>query len=330
MKAMICRAHGEPESLEYGDLPTPATGPDEVRIAVRAAGVNFPDILVVQGKYQFKTPFPFAPGMECAGEIVETGANVTHLRPGDRVAAHPWNGCFAEQVVAPAATAFKLPDGIDLATAAACPVTYGTVYHALVDRGELRADDTLLVLGAAGGVGLNAVEIGKLLGARVIAAAGSADKLALCREYGADETVDYGTGPLRDQVKALTGGRGADVIFDAVGGDMTDAAMRCINWQGRLLIIGFAGGRIARVPANLALLKGVALVGVAYQSFANRDPAASRTNMATLLDWLAAGRLRPHISMRFPLPQAPDAMRAIAERRSTGKVVLLVDEPTVS
>lgn len=325
MKAMICRAYGEPASLEYGDLPAPPIGPDDVRIAVRAAGVNFPDILVVQGKYQFKTPFPFAPGMECAGEVIEAGGNVTDLKPGDRVAAHPWNGCFAEQVVASATTVFKLPDGVDFTTAAACPVTYGTVYHALIDRGELRADETLLVLGAAGGVGLNAVEMAKLLGARVIAAAGSAEKLALCRDYGADETVNYTDGPLRDRVKALTGGRGADVIFDAVGGDMTDAAMRCINWQGRLLIIGFAGGRIARVPANLALLKGVALVGVAYQSFANRDPAASRANMATLFDWIAAGKLRPHVSMRFPLSQAAEAMHAIAERRSTGKVVLEID-----
>lgn len=324
MKAIVCRRYGPPDTLELTDLPAPVPVRGEVRIAVQAAALNFPDLLMIEGKYQHKSDFPFSPGMECAGEIVEVGAGVTGLTVGQRVAAHPWRNCFAEEVVASADVVFPIPDEMDFVTAAGFPVVYGTVYHALADRGHLGEGETLLVLGAAGGVGLAAVEVGAQLGARVIAAAGGPEKLALASQYGANETIDYRHGRLRDHVRALTDGRGADVIFDPVGGDMTDEAIRCINWRGRILIIGFAAGRIASLPANLPLMKGAEVVGVAYHGFFDREPKRGRENIATMMDWFKAGRLRPHQSLTYPLSDTVAALTAMAERRSTGKVVIEV------
>lgn len=322
MKAVICREFGEPEDLEIGELEAPSLGREDVRIAVHTAALNFPDILLVQGKYQYKPSLPFSPGMECAGDVVEVGADVTRFRPGDRVCAHPWIGCFADEVVCQQDYVYAIPDAMDYATGAAFSLAYGTVHHALIDRGDVAAGEVLLVTGAAGGVGLPAIEVGKLLGATVIAAAGTAEKLDLCRVYGADHVVNYTLEALRDAVHGLTADRGADVIFDSVGGDVTDACMRCINWNGRLVIIGFAGGRIARIPANLILLKGCAVVGSAYQRFCHTQPGDSRANMTALFDWWREGRLKPHISMRFPLEDVVAALDAIRQRRATGKVIL--------
>ncbi len=322
MRALICREYGPPESLELGELPEPELAPDGVRIAIAAAGLNFPDSLMIEGKYQFKSPFPFAPGMECAGTVLEVGEKVRHVRPGERVLAHPWRNCFAEQVVAEEHNTFAIPDAMDFTTAAGFGCSYGTVLHALQDRGRLAAGETLLVFGAAGGVGLNAVELGHLMGARVIAAASSAEKRALARDYGADETFDYTAGSIRETVKSLTDGRGADVIFDPVGGDITDESVRCINWNGRLLIIGFAAGRIASVPSNLMLIKGAETVGVAYQRFCDEQPDEARANMGRLMAWYEAGRLRPHVCETFPLARTVDAISAMLARRTTGKVVI--------
>ena len=324
MKAIVCRRYGPPDTLELTELPAPAPGPGEVRIAVHAAALNFPDLLMIEGKYQHKSDFPFSPGMECAGEVIEVGDGVTGLSVGQRVAAHPWRNCFAEEVVASADVVFPIPDEMDFVTAAGFPVVYGTVFHALADRGHLGDGEALLVLGAAGGVGLAAVEVGAQLGARVIAAAGGPEKLALTSQYGAHETIDYRHGRLRDHVRALTDGRGADVTFDPVGGDMTDEAMRCINWRGRILIIGFAAGRIASLPANLPLMKGAEVVGVAYHGFFDREPMRGRENIATMMDWFKAGRLRPHQSLTYALNDTVAALTAMAERRSTGKIVITV------
>ena len=326
MKAVLCRAYGEPESLQIGDLPEPALGPGDVRVAVRAVGLNFPDLLMIKGQYQYKSDFPFAPGMECVGEVLEVGAAVSHLRPGMRVIAHPWRDCLAEQVVAPAGVVFPAPDAMADDRAAGFALSHGTVYHALVDRGRLEGGESLLVLGAAGGVGLAAVTMGRHLGAEVIAAAGSAEKLAIAAEHGAHHTIDYtdDSSELRHKVKALTDGLGADVIFDPVGGDMSDQAIRAINWNGRLLIIGFASGRIAALPSNHVLIKEVEIVGVAYHRFCNERPAEAQANMATLFALYEAGALKPHVSATFAMAEAASALRALATRRATGKVVVRI------
>jgi len=325
MRAVICRAYGEPETLEVGELPKPAMKEDGVRIRVRAVGLNFPDILSVQGRYQWKYPFPFSPGMECAGDVIEVGPKATGVKVGDRVAAHPWTGCYAEEVVAPSGLTFRMPDAMTYEQGAAFTLGYGTVHHGLFDRGELKRGESLLVLGAAGGVGLNAVEVGKLAGARVIAAASSAEKLALCREYGADELIDYRKEPLKERIRALTADKGVDVTFDPVGGEMTEAALRSTNWRGRLLIIGFASGDIPRLPANFALLRGASIVGSAYHTYCNREPERARAAMAELMGWCAEGKLKPHISFKFPLERYLEGLNALRERRATGKVILTVD-----
>ena len=293
MKAILCKAWGGPESLVLEELPSPRPGAGEVVIDVKAAGVNFPDVLIIQNKYQVKPPLPFAPGAELAGVIKETGAGVTGFAPGDRVIAMVSWGAYAEECVAPAAQLVPMPPGLDFATAAAFTLTYGTSWHALKDRGQLRGGETLLVLGAAGGVGLAAVEIGKALGARVIAAASSAEKLAVCRAHGADETIDYATEDLRARLKQLTGDKGADVVFDPVGGPYTEPAIRSTAWRGRYLIVGFANGEIPRIPLNLMLLKGSSLVGVYWGDWTRREPRAAAEGMKELLGWLAAGKLRP-------------------------------------
>ncbi len=308
-------------------------GPRDVRIAVRGVGLNFPDLLMIEGKYQHKSDFPFSPGMECVGEIIELGAELgadggseaEKLTIGQRVIAHPWRDCLAEQVVSPAEFVYGVEDKLSDEQAAGFALTHGTVLHALKDRGRLRPGETLLVLGAAGGVGINAVTMGKAMGATVIAAVGSDEKCALTRQYGADHTINYrqdDQGELRHQVKALTDGRGADVIFDAVGGDMCDQAMRCINWGGRLLIIGFAGGRISEIASNLVLIKCVEVVGVAYSAFSRRQGDDARANMTELMGMYRAGQLKPHVSMSFPLAETTAALKAMAGRRSTGKIVV--------
>lgn len=325
MKALICNAFGPPESLMLGDVPSlAAPGPGQVRISVHAAGLNFPDTLMVAGKYQVKPPFPFSPGMECSGVVAAVGPEVNELKVGDRVMSTPGHGGMAEEVLASAATTLRIPDSMAFEQAAGFPVTYGTVYYALVDRANLRPGETLLVNGAAGGVGLNAVEIGKILGAKVIASAGSDEKLAVARGYGADEGINYSVESVKDRVKALTNGQGADVIFDPVGGDVFDESVRAVAPGGRLLVIGFASGRIPAVPTNLVLLKNSSIVGVYWEGFAKRDPRKNRANFEAMFRWFEAGKLRPPVSRTFPLDEVPQAMDALLTRKATGKLVIRV------
>lgn len=323
-KAMVCKAWGGPESLVLEDLPLPALGPKDVRIKVHAAGLNFPDTLMIAGKYQFKPAFPFAPGMECGGEIAEVGEKVSDLKVGDRVMATTGNGAFGTLVNCPASNVFKIPASMPYEIAAGFPITYGTTYHALVDRGRIKKGEVLLVHGAAGGVGLNAVELGRELGATVIGTVGSDEKAAIVKEYGAAHVINYSKESIKDRVKELTGGNGADVIYDAVGGDAFDQSLRCINWDGRLLVIGFASGRIPEAPANLALIKGCSIVGVFWGAFAAREPEKNRANFAALLALYEQGRLKPHVSASYPLDQVPQAMQALLSRKTTGKVVIKV------
>lgn len=322
MRAVVCKQWGPPESLSIEDLPPLEPGSGQVVIDVRAASVNFPDLLVIQNQYQFKPPLPFTPGSEVAGVVKALGAGVTELRPGDRVLAMTGIGGFAEEVRAGAAAAVKIPDAMPFDEAAALLMTYGTSHYALVDRAKLRAGETLLVLGAAGGVGLSAVEIGKVLGARVIAAASSDAKLAVCREKGAAEVINYAREDLKERVKALTGGKGADVVYDPVGGEYAEAALRSTAWEGRFLVIGFTAG-IPKIPLNLVLLKGCQVVGVFWGSFTGREPEKNRAYIRELLEWYVAGKIRPHVSASYPLEKVADALRDMGARKVTGKVVLV-------
>jgi NADPH2:quinone reductase len=322
MKAVVCKQYGPPESLVYEELPSPKPGAGEVVISVKAASVNFPDVLIIQNKYQFKPPLPFSPGSELAGVVKEVGSGVTAFRPGDRVMAFTTYGAFAEEVKTEAARLLPLPEKMDFITGAAFVLTYGTSDHALRDRAALRAGETLLVLGAAGGVGLAAIEIGKALGARVIACASSEDKLAVCREHGADEGINYASEDLRERIKALTEGRGIDVVYDAVGGPFTEPAFRSLAWRGRLLVVGFAAGDIPKLPLNLPLLKGASVVGVFWGDFARREPKAFAASMQQLGRWYAEGRLKPHVSQTLPLAKAAEAIKLLASRQAKGKVVV--------
>jgi NADPH2:quinone reductase len=324
VKAVLCKQYGPPETLVVEELPSPRAGPGEAVVSVKAASVNFPDVLIIQNKYQFKPPLPFSPGSELAGVVKEVGAGVSSVRPGDRVMAFTTYGAFAEEVKTDAARLLPIPDGMDFKSAAAFVLTYGTSDHALRDRGSLRAGETLLVLGAAGGVGLAAIEIGKALGARVIACASSDEKLAVCREHGADATINYAAEDLRERVKSLTEGRGVDVIYDPVGGAYSEPAFRSIAWRGRLLVVGFAAGEIPKLPLNLALLKGASVVGVFWGDFARREPKAFANSIAQLGLWFREGKLRPHVSKIYPLEKAADALRLMAARQVKGKVVLEV------
>ena len=324
MKAVVCKAYGPPESLVFEDVASPVPGPGEAVISVKAASVNFPDVLIIENKYQVKPPLPFSPGSELAGIVKAIGDGVTTCKPGDRVMAITGYGAFAEEVKTEARRMLAIPDGMDFATAAAFGLTYATSEHALVDRGALKASETLLVLGAAGGVGLAAIEIGKILGARVIACASTGDKLAMCRQHGADETINYATEDLRERIKALTAGAGADVVYDPVGGAYTELALRSIAWRGRLLVVGFAAGEIPKIPLNLTLLKGCSIVGVFWGDWARREPQHFAEAMARLGRWYAEGRLKPHISATFPLERAADALTLMTSRKVTGKVVLIV------
>lgn len=323
MRAIRCRAWGAPEVLRLEEAASPDLRPRQVRIRVRAAGVNFADTLMVGGSYQVKPPFPFTPGLEAAGEVVETGAAVDGLRVGQRVlAVLRSGGGYAEEIVLDAASVVPIPEMMDFITATAFPVAYGTSHFALTHRGHLQAGETLLVLGAAGGVGLTAVEIGKAMGARVIAAAGGAEKLAVARSRGADELIDYKSESIRDRVRALTDGKGADVVYDPVGGDAFDQALRAVEREARMLVIGFAGGRIQAVPANLILVKNISVIGVVWGAQAERDPVMISRNLAELLRWWQAGKLKPLVAKVFPLAEASRAMTALLSRAYAGKIVL--------
>ena len=323
MKAVLCREWGGPDSLRFEDAASPPLKPHEARIRVRACSVNFADTLMIAGKYQVKPEFPFIPGLEAAGEVVEIGAEVTNFVVGTRVlAVLRFGGAYAEEIAINAAAVVPIPDTMDFATAAAFTVAYGTSHFALTHRGHLKPGETLLVLGAAGGVGLTAVEIGKQLGARVIAAAGGPEKLAVAREHGAVALIDYQRESIRDRVRELTGGLGADVVFDPVGGDAFDQALRAVNWEARMLVIGFAAGGIQSVPANLILVKNISVIGVVWGAQAARDPVLVSRNLAELLRWWEAGRLKPLVARTFPLAEAGAAMEALLSRRHAGKIVL--------
>ena len=323
MKAVICKQWGPPEQLVVEEVPTREPGPGEVRIRIHAASVNFPDVLIIQNKYQFKPELPFTPGSEGAGEVISVGAGVTHVKAGDRVLANTGTGSFAQEMIAPAGKVVLMPQGMSFETAAAFTLTYGTSWHAIKDRAAIRPDETMLVLGAAGGVGISAIEIGKALGARVIAAASSDEKLKVCREHGADETINYETEDLREGIKRTTGGKGPDVIYDPVGGKYAEPAFRSIGWRGRYLVIGFANGQIPALPLNLMLLKGASVVGVFWGDYVRREPQSNAADMQDMMALLAKGVLRPHVSASYPLDQVPQALNDMAARKVTGKVLIL-------
>lgn len=327
MKAVRCHAFGPPESLVVEELPALHPQAGEVLLDVNAAAVNYPDVLIVQGKYQMKPELPFTPGTEIAGTVRALGEGVTNARVGDRVIAFVGLGGFAEQALAKAHTLIALPPGIDDEVAASFTMAYGTSYHALVDRGALKAGETVLVLGAAGGVGLAAVEIAKAAGARVIAAASSDDKLDVCKAHGADALINYSTQDLRAALKDANGGKPVDVVYDPVGGGYTEPALRSIARRGRYLVIGFANGEIPKIPLNLPLLKEASIVGVFWGEFARHEPKANAAAMATLLGWMREGRLKPLISARYPLSQVPRALNALASRSATGKIVVVPSLP---
>ena len=324
MQAVLCRQFGPPESLVLEEVPSPRAGAGEVVVSIKAASVNFPDVLIIQNKYQFKPPLPFSPGSELAGVVKEVGPGVTQVKPGDRVIAFTTFGAFAEEVKTEAARLLPLPEGMSFEEGASFILTYGTTDHALRDRAQMQPGESLLVLGAAGGVGVAAIEIGKAMGARVIACASSDEKLAVCRQHGADDAINYASEDLRERIKALTGGRGVDVIYDAVGGPYTEPAFRSIAWRGRHLVIGFAAGDIPKLPLNLALLKGAAVVGVFWGDFTRREPQAFAESARQLGRWYREGRLKPHVSATFPLARAAEAMNLLASRKAKGKVVIRI------
>lgn len=322
MKAVRVHELLGPSALRVDDVPEPAVVAGHVLVDVAAAGVNFPDILQTRGLYQFKPPVPFSPGGEVAGTVVAVGAGVTSVAVGDRVAATMLHGAFAERVCVPEISCVKLPDAVSFEVGAATLLTYLTTYHALVDRAALEPGETLLVLGAAGGVGIAAVELGALLGANVIAAASSADKLAFCREHGASAGVDYSKEDLKERVKVLTSGKGADVVYDPVGGSLAEAALRATAWEGRFLVIGFASGEIPKIPLNLVLLKGCQIVGVFWGSFAMRHPQRNRAHADKIFAWVAEGKLRPAVDAVLPFTEAAAALTRLERREVKGKLVL--------
>ena len=322
MKAVLCKQFGPPESLVVEEVAAPLAGKGQVVVAVKAASVNFPDVLIVQNKYQVKPPLPFSPGSEMAGVVKSLGEGVTSARPGDRVIAFSSYGAFAEEVAVDAARLIPIPEGMDYVTAASFLLTYGTSHHALCNRADAKPGETLLVLGAAGGVGIAATEIGKILGLRVIACASSEDKLAVCREHGADETINYATGDLRERIKALTAGKGVDIIYDPVGGAYAEAALRSSNWRARFLVIGFAGGEIPKIPLNLPLLMERSIIGVYWGEWTRRTPEEFAAAVRELAGWFRDGRLKPHVSATYPLEKAAEAIRLLADRKVKGKVVV--------
>lgn len=321
MKAILCKRYGPPSSLVLEEVPSPEPGPKEVRVKIHACSVNFPDTLMIQGLYQFKPPMPFSPGSDIAGVVSAVGEGVKHLKVGDKVFGLIPHGGFAEEAVAPARLVFPKPPMMPDEVAAAFMMTYATSYHALKDRAHLKAGESLLVLGAAGGVGLAAVELGKLMGARVIAAASTDEKLALCKDYGADALINYHTQDLKEQTKALTQGRGADVVYDPVGGDYSEAALRATAWGGRLLVVGFPAG-IPKIPLNLPLLKGCSIVGVFWGRFTSENPQLNLQNTQELINMYAQGKLKPHIHRFYALEEAPQALQDMMDRKVKGKVII--------
>ncbi len=326
MRSIVCKAWGLPETLVVENLPAPQPEAGEVLVDVMAAGVNFPDVLIIQNKYQFKPELPFTPGNEIAGVVSAVGEGVSEFNAGDRVFGFVQHGAFAEQLAVPANALIRMNDAMDFDTAAALTLTYGTSHHAIVDRAQLKAGETMLVLGAAGGVGLAAIEIGKAIGAKVIAAASTEEKLAVCRAHGADELINYGSDDLREGIKRATGGKGPDVIYDPVGGAYTEAAFRSIAWRGRHLVIGFANGEIPKLPLNLALLKGASVVGVFWGDFVRREPHAHAAAMRELMQWQADGKIRPHVSATYALAAVPQALNDMASRKVSGKIVIRTRE----
>lgn len=322
MKAVLCKEYGPAEKLVVEEVPSPSVGGDSVLIDVKAAGINFPDTLIIENKYQFKPPLPFIPGTEVAGTVKAIGDKVTHVKPGDQVMGFAFVGAYAEEIVVPAASCFPMPSTFSYEEAAAFTMIYGTSYYALKQRGQLQAGETLLILGASGGVGMAAVELGKLMGATVIAAGGNNEKLAVCKARGADHIVNYNDADWKDQVKKLTGGNGADVIYDAVGGEYTQTAMRCINWGGRLLVVGFASGDIPQLAANLTLLKSSSVVGVFWGASLAKEAQANQDNFKELFKWSMEGKIKPYVCASYPLEQVADAMNLLLQRKAVGKVVL--------
>ena len=323
MKALICKEHGLADKLELvADWPSPELGDQDVLINVKAAGLNFPDVLIIQGKYQFQPDMPFIPGGECSGEVVAVGPAVTRFKPGDKVLSMGAAGAFCEQIAADENAVFPMPEGLSFEQAAGVSITYFTSYYALKQRANLQAGETLLVLGAAGGVGTTAIELGKLMGAKVIAAASSAEKLDLCKSLGADEVINYNEESLKDRIKELTGGKGVDVVYDPVGGDYAEPAIRGMAWKGRYLVIGFASGPIPKIPLNLTLLKGCSIVGVFWGRFAGEEPAENLKNIEALWALFAGGKISPVVTDSFSIDQYEEAFNCLIERRARGKVIM--------
>ncbi|MBA6413123.1 NADPH:quinone oxidoreductase family protein [Parahaliea sp. F7430] len=327
MKAVVCKEYGMADKLVLeSNWPLPVVGEKDVLIEIKAAGLNFPDVLMMQGKYQTQPDMPFVTGGECAGVVLEVGAAVTRVKPGDKVIAMVGWGAFAEQVAANEMTVFPMPEGLSFEQAAGVGITYFTSYHALVQRAKIAAGETLLVMGAAGGVGVTAIELGKLLGARVIAAASSDEKLQLCQQLGADELINYSTESLRDRLKELTDGKGVDVVYDPVGGDYAEPAVRSMAWNGRYLVIGFASGPIPSIPLNLTLLKGCSLVGVFWGRFTMEEPELNLANIQALWKYFAEGKLKPVVCDLFPLEEYEAAYNCMIERRARGKVIISLQQ----
>ncbi len=324
MKAVLCKSYGPPENLVIEEIEPLKPGPGQVVVGVKACGVNFPDTLIIEGKYQFKPELPFSPGGEVAGVVKALGEGIERIKVGQRVIAFTGWGGFAEEVLVEANVLIPIPEQMDFVTASAFVMVYGTSHYALKDRAKLQPGETLLVLGAAGGVGLAAVELGKIMGARIIAAASSEEKLAVCREHGADEGINYASEDLKERIKALTAGKGVDVVFDPVGGPYSETALRGLAWEGRHLVVGFAAGDIPRIPLNLSLLKGSSIVGVFWGSFTTRDPQRNQEHLRELLSWYLDGKIRPHISATYPLERVTDALNDMLARKITGKAVLLI------
>jgi NADPH2:quinone reductase len=322
MKAIVCNKFGAPDTLEYQEIDAPSPKEGQLLITVKACSVNFPDTLIIQGKYQFRPEFPFSPGSDVAGIVAEVGENVTHFKVGDDVVGFIPFGGFAEKAIVNAKDCFPKPNGMSMVNASAFLLAYGTSYHALKDRADLQKGETILILGASGGVGLTALELAKLMGAKVIAAASCAEKLELCKQFGADEVINYVEENLKDRIKEITNGKGVDVIFDPVGGHFSELALRAIAWKGRHLVIGFANGQIPKIPINLTLLKGASIVGVFWGAFAQKEPKKSLENIQQLLKWFAKGAIKPHIDKIYALKNGPIALEDMMQRKTKGKIVI--------
>ena len=325
MKAIVCNKFGTPDTLKYQEIETPNPKEGELLIKVKACSVNFPDTLIIQGKYQFRPVFPFSPGSDIAGVVEKVGENVQHFTVGDAIVGFIPFGGFAEKAIVNAKDCFPKPKGMSMVNASAFLLAYGTSYHALKDRANLQKGETILILGASGGVGLTALEISKLMGATVIAAASSEEKLALCKQFGADEVINYTEENLKDRVKELTNGKGVDVIYDPVGGHFSEQALRAIAWKGRHLVVGFANGEIPKIPINLTLLKGASIVGVFWGAFAQKEPKKSLENIQQLLTWFVKGAVKPHIDKTYSLENAPKALEEMMQRKTKGKIVIDMD-----